>query len=381
MLQKTLYLLRFFSENSGTNNFRNFVDPTIIDVDVLERIAISGTSFVRPGVAEVVYTNGNFVPADSASASVSSTSTSEKILNSSHGNVPTSAGQSLEETSMTEEAEHVPPFSFPLKSVAPDIALVGYKGKVIPFDSLPIKNQIGEGGFATVYLSEFEGKKVAVKKLNPKEGSTAREISAGFREFRQEILIQGRMNHPNIVNLLGICLAPFCLVAEFIPCGTLYDYIHNYDVFYGYDMRLKIAEDLARGLKYMHTELDPLVVHIDFKSPNVMMQSLNPSDPIVAKITDFGTSRNYFGIHISGRFVENPRWLAPEILTGQGYDYRVDVYALGVILWEILTRKVFFEEEGSFNAAMEDKIVKGLRSKPLGMCPKLYQEIVEACWV
>jgi len=120
------------------------------------------------------------------------------------------------------------------------------------------------------------------------------------------------------------------------------------------------------------------VVHIDFKSPNIMMQSLVPTVPIVAKIADFGTSRNFFGIPMYGRFVDNPVWLAPEVLSGQPYDMRVDTYAYGVILWEILSRRNFFGED-SFNFAIEDKILKGLRP-PIGTCPTIYKELIESCW-
>ena len=265
-----------------------------------------------------------------------------------------------------------------ISQVAPDIALTGFKGAHLPFSSLKIDEEIGKGGFAVVFKGDLDGQTVAVKKLNVAGSRNPRATSRAFREFRQEILHQGTLSHNNVVNLLGICMVPFCLVAEFVPYGNLYDYIHNYDIFYEYDMRIKIAEDLASGIGYLHS-LNPPIVHVDMKSPNVMMVSISPTAPIVAKITDFGTSKKFTGVPITGRFVDNPLWLAPEVLIGKGYDMRVDTYAYGVILWELLSREDYFGDI-SFMSEVEDRVVKGIRPE-IGKCPSLYNDIVEACWV
>lgn len=112
------------------------------------------------------------------------------------------------------------------------------------------------------------------------------QISRGFREFRQEITIMAALCHQNVVNLLAVCMNPFCLVCEFVPCGTLYDFIHDYEVPpipssplrltdfsqkpLPWKLRHKISVDLARGIQYMH-DLNPPIVHIDMKTPNIMM--------------------------------------------------------------------------------------------------------------
>jgi len=80
------------------------------------------------------------------------------------------------------------------------------------------------------------------------------------------------------------------------------------------------------------------VAHFDLKSPNILISSMNPNDYVVAKVSDFGNSQFIHNEPITVRYVDNPRWLAPEILDNQPYDERVDTYAYGWICWEILTR-------------------------------------------
>src|SRR5687767_14326927 len=62
----------------------------------------------------------------------------------------------------------------------------------------------------------------------------------------------GSMSHKNVVNLLAICMNPFCIVMELVPCGSLYDFVHKYEHPMNWILRLKIARDLAEGVGYMH---------------------------------------------------------------------------------------------------------------------------------
>lgn len=113
-----------------------------------------------------------------------------------------------------------------------------------------------------------------------------------------------------------------------------------------------------------------------------MMMTTDTSAPVCSKIADFGTSR-FCTLPICGRFVDNPVWLAPEVLTNSEYDYTADTYAFGVMLWETITRKDYCGDL-SFMSDIEDRIIKGLRpeipSERRG-CPTSYTNIIEACWV
>jgi len=198
-----------------------------------------------------------------------------------------------------------------------------------------------------------------------------------FREFRQEVIVQSSMNHPNIVSLKSLSMNPFCLVTEFVPYGNLYNFIHNYDHFIGWDLVIKIALDIANGIKYMHGR-NPPIVHIDMKSPNIMLSGITTKYQICAKIADFGTSKFLTGIPLQGRFVDNPVWLAPEILLDRPYGVEVDTYAFGVILWELLTRDNFFGEI-NFMSDLEDHVIQGKRP-PLDICPESFRDVICTCW-
>jgi len=133
---------------------------------------------------------------------------------------------------------------------------------------------------------------------------------------------------------------------------------------------------MASGLEYLQG-LDPPVAHIDFKSPNIFISSLNPSETC-CKIADFGTSQSVYE-PIVGCLVENPVWQAPETLNNQPYDHRVDTYAFGVILWEMLTRECFM---ASFSHQIDiiKNIIAGKREPIPSSCPLLYAELIKSCW-
>lgn len=115
-----------------------------------------------------------------------------------------------------------------------------------------------------------------------------------------------------------------------------------------------------------------------------MMVSLDPNDPYCAKIADFGTMRFCRqNLPITGRFVDNPVWLAPEIFMNLEYTYTVDTYAFGVILWETITRRSYCGNL-TFMSDIEDKILNGYRPIIPGVsrgCPTIFADIIENCWV
>jgi len=124
------------------------------------------------------------------------------------------------------------------------------------------------------------------------------------------------------------------------------------------------------------------IVHRDFKSPNVMMCHVDPrgSDPC-CKIVDFGTAKliKKGDQQLTGRLVDNPVWLAPEVLKNIPYDERVDTYAYGVILYELVEREQFF---GStlFFSDIQDYVCAGKRPVIGTETPTELKNIIEKCW-
>eukprot|EP01088_Endostelium_zonatum_P015849 TRINITY_DN4053_c0_g1_i1.p1 TRINITY_DN4053_c0_g1~~TRINITY_DN4053_c0_g1_i1.p1 ORF type:complete len:1808 (-),score=396.61 TRINITY_DN4053_c0_g1_i1:28-5451(-) len=288
-----------------------------------------------------------------------------------------------------------------LASLAPDISMSEFKGELVNKSDIFIEKQIGIGGFAKVYKGVWNDKVVAVKELTFDDESTAESLGFDFEDavdplkiyddFRQEASLMTLLHHPNLVQLVGVCLDPFCMLLEFMALGSLYDYIHDMNNQLTPVLILMLGLHIAEGMNFMHTFLpgQPLI-HRDLKSPNVLVNiALNPisgSPEVIAKVADFGLSRNMFlSPELRTKAVDNPVWLAPEVIRKDSYDEKVDVYAFGVMLWELVSRQDFLGEI-SFLSAIEDAVLNNTRppipdwvinnrslNQPL-------QKLIKECW-
>jgi hypothetical protein len=242
--------------------------------------------------------------------------------------------------------------------IAPDISLSYYHGPKLCMNDLQMDQEIAIGGFAKVFKAKYQGTEVAVKNLTEMEQLHNNSIFQTFKDFRKEIIIYQKLKHPNIVELKRMCMKPFCLIMEFCRFGDLYELIHDYNRLIEWRLKLRIAFDMAQGLSFMHS-LDPPIIHRDFKSPNVMVSSYDPNFPC-AKIIDFGTSK-FFTEPLVDKIVDNPLWLAPEVLGSKPYNLTADTYAYGIVLWEIFTRSKIFEEE-KFISVIHSLIMEGKKA-------------------
>ncbi|KAL1059727.1 hypothetical protein V6Z11_1Z012500 [Gossypium hirsutum] len=191
-------------------------------------------------------------------------------------------------------------------------------------DSYNENRILGQGGQGTVYKGMLiDGSIVAIKRSKMVEGKKFDEKKV--EQFSNEVIILSQINHRNVVKLLGCCLeaeVPL-LVYEFIPNGTLYDLIHNQneELPLTWEMRLRIAIEIANALFYLHSAASARISHRDIKSSNILLD-----DKYRAKVSDFGTSRSVAleQTHLTTRV--------------QGtFGYKSDVYSFGVVLIELLT--------------------------------------------
>ncbi|GAV82406.1 Pkinase domain-containing protein [Cephalotus follicularis] len=197
------------------------------------------------------------------------------------------------------------------------------------------ENFLGKGGFGRVYKGTLRsGEVVAIKKMV----LPAYKEAEGEREFRVEVDILSRLDHPNLVSLIGYCAdgKHRFLVYEYMQKGNLQDQLNgNGDTKMDWTSRLKVALGAARGLAYLHSSsgLGIPIVHRDFKSTNVLLNA-----DFEAKISDFGLAKlmpEGQEMYVTARVLGTFGYFDPE-QTGK-LTLQSDVYAFGVVLLELLT--------------------------------------------
>ncbi|KAG2572256.1 serine/threonine-protein kinase-like protein CCR4 [Panicum virgatum] len=231
-------------------------------------------------------------------------------------------------------------------------------------------HRIGSGGFGTVYRASLpDGREVAIKRAERRDAGGASSSSAATAArrassnheaaFVSELALLSRVNHKNLVRLLGFCAdgGERILVYEFMPNGTLHDHLHRRPAaaplsppLASWPARLRLALGAARGIEYMHTYAVPPIIHRDIKSPNILLDAA-----WTAKVSDFGLS--LLNDDLGGGIADDDEpcvtagtvgYMDPEYYRLQHLTDKSDVYSFGVVLLELLSGcKVIQRFEGS----------------------------------
>lgn len=212
-----------------------------------------------------------------------------------------------------------------------------------PIELLEIK---AHGRFGVVYRAKLKTDDVAVKVFPSQDKNSWIQEKDNYK--------LPRMNHPNILYFVGAEVRPkddkieYWLITEYQPLGSLCDYLKSHTL--NWQDMMKIGESMARGLMHLHEEIivsakpelsKPAIAHRDFKSKNVLLKS-----DLTACIADFGLAMKFTPGEAVGDVhgqVGTRRYMAPEILEGainfnRDSFLRIDVYACGLVLWELVSR-------------------------------------------
>eukprot|EP00727_Mastigamoeba_balamuthi_P007171 m51a1_g3074 putative protein kinase (587) ;mRNA; f:32885-35224 len=237
----------------------------------------------------------------------------------------------------------------------------------IPYNELELGKKLGEGTF--VYRAKWRGTPVAVKVLKSNVTSDV------LRDFRSEVGLMGRMRHPNVVLFLGASThsTRHTIVSEFLEGGSLHELLHEKGRRLDMRMTLRLAKQASFGLNYLHLGG---IVHRDLKSANMLLSDNGPS-PVV-KLCDFGLSC----VRPSGSLTEqvgSPLWMAPELLLKKPYNDKVDIFALSICIWEMLSGALPYP-----GFKFQDLVMKvagqGVRPPIPTSAPKALGHLMRCCW-
>lgn len=253
-----------------------------------------------------------------------------------------------------------------------------YQSWRLKHTDLRADEEIGSGVSAIVYSGVYvpTGEAVAIKKLKFKKLSGQK-----LQAFQRELGILATAVHPAILRFIGATdTAPFSIVTEWMPGGSLYHDIHQ-------NHRLDLTDqtialfDIARGMRFLHSRS---IIHRDLKTLNVLIDKDNR-----AKICDFGFSKQ---VEESGENkvmtmnIGTPHWMAPELLNvnasdqnaGQ-YNSKVDVYAYAIVMWEVLTHDLPYRGLEA-TQIIGQVLMNDARPAIPRNAPQPFVQLMQKCW-
>jgi serine/threonine protein kinase len=231
-------------------------------------------------------------------------------------------------------------------------------------DNFDVVNKLGEGGFGPVYKGTLsDGQEIAVKRLSRSSGQ-------GLEEFMNEVVVISKLQHRNLVKLLGCCVDgdEKMLVYEYMPNRSLDALLFEPQnkVPLDWSRRVNIIEGIGRGLLYLHRDSRLRIIHRDLKASNILLD-----EDLTPKISDFGMARIFGGKQDEAdtrRVVGTYGYMAPEYAMQGRFSEKSDVFSFGVLVLEIISGRrntSFYNDEQSSSLIghawelwNEDKVVE-----------------------
>lgn len=258
-------------------------------------------------------------------------------------------------------------FSYPSES------LENYDEWTIDLRKLNMGMAFAQGAFGKLYRGTYNGEDVAIKLLEKPENDLER-AQLMEQQFAQEVMMLANLKHDNIVRFVGACRKRmvWCILTEYAKGGSVRQFLmKRRNKAAPLTLAVKQALDVARGMEYVH---GLGFIHRDLKSDNLLICG----DKSI-KIADFGVAR--IEVQTEGMTPETGtyRWMAPEMIQHRPYNQKVDVYSFGIVLWELITGMLPFQNMTAVQAAFA-VVNKGARPIIPADCLPILSEIMTRCW-
>ncbi|KAG8092935.1 hypothetical protein GUJ93_ZPchr0012g19887 [Zizania palustris] len=246
----------------------------------------------------------------------------------------------------------------------------------IDLSKLEIGRAVAHGTHGTLFRGKYEDQDVAVKLLDDSLKEQLKELAAvwhGFNHSNITKFIGASMDTTNARTALPDRAAACCVVVEYLAGGTLKQHlINHYKKKLAYKEVVRLALSLARGMSFLHSKK---IVHRNIKTEKMLLDS-----HMSLKIADFGVARVE---------AQDPKdmtgttgtlgYMAPEVLTGEPYNRKCDVYSFGICLWEIYCCDMPYPDL-SFVDISSAVVNKDLRPDIPRCCPSAMASIMRRCW-
>ncbi|CAN7011138.1 unnamed protein product [Brassica rapa subsp. trilocularis] len=216
-----------------------------------------------------------------------------------------------------------------------EVPLIEFEDVLIATEHFSDCNKVGKGGFGVVYKGRLlDGQEIAVKRLS--------EMSAqGTNEFINEVRLIGRLQHINLVQLLGCCVdeGEKILIYEYLENLSLdsHLFVLSRRCMLNWQMRFDIINGIARGILYLHHDSSIRIIHRDLKASNILLDK-----DMTPKISDFGMARIFGRDETEAntrKVVGTYGYMSPEYALDGIFSIKSDIYSFGVLLLEIISGK------------------------------------------
>ncbi|CAK8577693.1 unnamed protein product [Lathyrus sativus] len=232
------------------------------------------------------------------------------------------------------------------------------------------------GAHSRLYHGKYEGDQhVAVKLIRVPDDDENGMLAAKLeKQFITEVTLLSRLHHQNVLKFVAASRNPpvYCVITEYLSEGSLRAYLHKLE---GKTMSLQnliaFSLDIAHGMEYIHSQG---VIHRDLKPENVLI-----NEDFHLKIADFGIACEEAYCDLLAYDPGTYRWMAPEMIKRKHYGRKVDVYSFGLILWEMFTGRIPYEDMTPIQAAFAVVYKNSRPVIPLN-CPPAMRALIEQCW-